>query len=94
MSEHKQSIIIEGIMPNGQPFRPSDWAERLAGRLATFKNSRMIYSPYLYPCLSNGNKSLYINKQLNTSNPKFYSYVLEFAKLNQLKILTQDTHES
>lgn len=86
-TNNKKTIIIEGILPNGQSFRPSDWAERLAGRIATFKNYRMVYSSLLYPCVSNGHKSLFIDIQLSETNPKFYDYILDFANANNLKLI-------
>ena len=32
-----KTIIIEGITAQGKAFRPSDWAERVSGSLASFK---------------------------------------------------------
>lgn len=89
-TNNKKIIVIEGVLPNGERFRPSDWAERLAGRLASFRHSRMIYSPLIYPCLSNGNKSLFIDTKLSETNPNFYNYILEFASLNNLKVITRN----
>ncbi|MGA2655308.1 MAG: DUF3579 domain-containing protein, partial [Gammaproteobacteria bacterium] len=45
----KHNIIIEGITTEGNEFRPSDWAERISGQLATFKGHRVVYSPLLTP---------------------------------------------
>ena len=42
-----KKIIIEGVTTQGKEFRPSDWAERMSGALASFKNSRIHYSPLL-----------------------------------------------
>ena len=54
-SESEDKIIIEGVTPEGREFRPSDWAERMSGRLASFRNQRIIYSPLLH--LPNWRKS-------------------------------------
>ena len=48
----KKKIIIEGVTNQGKPFRPSDWAERMSGTLASFKNRRIHYSPMLQPSVN------------------------------------------
>ena len=79
-------LIIEGVTTEGKEFRPSDWAERISGRLATFRNQRIIYSPMLRPGMSNGNKCVILDKRLKESNPELYEHMLEFARVNNLKI--------
>lgn len=79
-------VVIEGVTEEGQIFRPSDWAERVSGRLATFHNQRIIYSPLLKPGMKNGNTCVYINEELKESNPALYQQLLEFAKNNKLKV--------
>ena len=34
-SQKEKLILIEGVTENGEPFRPSDWAERMCGCLAS-----------------------------------------------------------
>lgn len=46
VAAENKTIIIEGITDQGKTFRPSDWAERMSGSLASFKNSRIRYSLY------------------------------------------------
>lgn len=79
-------IIIEGVTEEGQQFRPSDWAERVSGPLATFHNQRIIYSPLLKPGVKNGTKCVYINDALKAENPELYKELLNFAKINKLKV--------
>ncbi len=79
-------LIIEGVTQEGKPFRPSDWAERVSGRLATFHNQRIIYSPLLKPGVKDGNKCVYVDKKLKETNPELYNQLLEFAKRNNLKV--------
>jgi hypothetical protein len=43
-------FVILGITRDGQPFRPSDWAERLCGVMSAFGGDhRMQYSPFVHP---------------------------------------------
>jgi hypothetical protein len=85
-SESKK-IVIEGITPQGKPFRPSDWAERMSGNLASFKNSRIYYSPLLQPSVhTEGYKCILLDPKLKESSPQVYQAILDFAKANNLKI--------
>ena len=85
-SENKK-IVIEGITSQGKPFRPSDWAERMSGTLASFKNSRIYYSPLLQPSVNTeGYKCVLLDPKLKESSPQIYQAIIEFAKANNLKI--------
>jgi hypothetical protein len=89
MGENKKTdskLVIEGITDEGKPFRPSDWAERVSGRLATFHKQRIIYSPLLKPGMKDGNKCVFIDEKLKETNPELYNQLLEFAKRNKLKV--------
>jgi hypothetical protein len=80
-------IVIEGVTPQGDKFRPSDWAERMSGKLATFKNRRIHYSPLLQPSVSkDGYKCVQLDPNLKTSNPTLYESIIEFARANDLKL--------
>ncbi len=84
-------IIIEGVTEQGKKFRPSDWAEGMSGKLATFKNSRIKYSPMLQPSTNqDGNKCVILDPSLKETNPELYRSILEFAENNQLKICDED----
>jgi Protein of unknown function (DUF3579) len=88
--EHDK-ILIEGVTEQGQTFRPSDWAERMSGNLATFKKRRIHYSPLLQPTINKeGYKCVLLDPALRQSNPQLYNSILEFARNNKLKIC-QDT---
>lgn len=94
MSKDKK-IIIEGITKEGKAFRPSDWAERMSGSLACFKNSRLHYSPLLQPSVNkDGYKCVLLDPKLKESSPQIYQSILEFAKNNQLKICSNDDETS
>lgn len=79
-------IIIEGVTEEGKTFRPSDWAERMSGCLSTFRQHRMIYSPLLRPAMRNGHKCVVIDEKLKEANPHLYEQMLNFAKVNRLKL--------
>jgi len=80
-------IIIEGVTAQGKTFRPSDWAERMSGTMASFKNSRIHYSPLLQPSVNHeGYKCVLLDPKLKESSPQVYQAILDFAKDNNLKI--------
>ncbi|ASQ46953.1 DUF3579 domain-containing protein [Legionella clemsonensis] len=88
MTESKaKKIIIEGVTEQGKPFRPSDWAERMSGTLASFKNRRIHYSPLLQPSITTeGYKCVLLDPKLKESSPQVYQAIIDFAKANNLKI--------
>jgi hypothetical protein len=87
----KKKIIIEGVTEQGKPFRPSDWAERMSGTLASFKNRRIHYSPMLQPSVNHeGFKCIVLDPKLKESCPQIYQSILDFAKSNQLKICGEE----
>lgn len=82
-----KKIVIEGVTDQGKPFRPSDWAERMSGALASFKNRRIHYSPMLQPSTNQeGYKCIILDPKLKESSPQIYQSILDFAKANHLKI--------
>ena len=82
-----KKIVITGVTNQGEPFRPSDWAERMSGTLASFKNRRILYSPLLQPSVhADGYKCVLLDPKLKESSPQIYQAILDFAKTNNLKI--------
>ncbi|RUR08568.1 DUF3579 domain-containing protein [Legionella sp. km772] len=92
MAELKNKpIVIEGRTSQGKMFRPSDWAERMSGSLASFKNSRIRYSPLLQPSMnSEGYPCVLLDPKLKESSPQLYQSILDFAKANNLRICGED----
>jgi hypothetical protein len=89
-SESKK-IVIEGVTLQGKTFRPSDWAERMSGSMASFKNSRIHYSPLLQPSVNHeGYKCILLDPKLKESSPQVYQSILDFAIANQLNICGED----
>jgi Protein of unknown function (DUF3579) len=95
MSEKdSKKIVIEGVTEEGNRFRPSDWAERMSGTLATFKNRRIHYSPLLQPSVNtDGYKCVVLDPELKKSNPMLYQSILDFAKNNNLVICKDDDEQ-
>lgn len=90
----KNRIVIEGITDQGKTFRPSDWAERVSDQLATFKNSRIHYSPLLQPSTnSEGYKCILLDPKLKESCPDVYQSILDFAQANHLRICDEEDRE-
>ncbi len=77
--------IIEGYTNEGNKFRPSDWIDRVASMMATYKIQRLVYSDYLHPELYQGQKCLILDSKLEAENAGMYKYVMDFVKSNDLK---------
>ncbi len=80
--------LILGITTEGRTFRPSDWAERLCGAIAQYNNGRLIYSELAYPISRNGQIGIVIETLLRSENPTIYSFFMNFARDNRLKIIS------
>ena len=86
-----KKIVIEGVTSQGKAFRPSDWAERMSGTMASFNNRRILYSPLLQPSVNNeGYKCVLLDPKLKESNPHVYQSIIDFAKANNLKICGEE----
>jgi hypothetical protein len=89
-----RELFIQGITRNGKTFRPSDWAERLAGALSCFRpggveggpNSHIGYSPYCVPTVVNGVKCVIVNEALRGIEPMAWDFVMNFARDNDLQV--------
>lgn len=82
--------LILGITPAGRPFRPSDWAERLCGALASYDSTgRWVCSDHAQPLIHQGQIGVRVEKVLHEINPAAYQFMMQFAFNNQLKILPE-----
>ena len=86
-------LIIQGQTRDGRTFRPSDWAERLAGAMSSFRpgagdaiGSRIGYSPYCEPTLQAGVKCVIVSEALRDLEPMAWDFVMNFARDNELQI--------
>lgn len=89
-----QEIFIQGITHTGKTFRPSDWAERLAGVMSQFRpgggphshGAHLSYSPWCIPKIINGVKCVVVNTALREHNVMAWDFVINFAKDNDLQV--------
>ena len=83
--------IIRGITAKGARFRPSDWADRLAGAFAVIDpNNRTHFSPYVRPTTLDGISCVVVDKKLKTSDPDAYRFLQTFAANNELLTENED----
>ena len=85
-----ERFVILGQTSAGRPFRPSDWAERLAGVMAAFRprkagsQQHLTYSPYVVPSRLRGIGCVIVDPKLRELEPMAYSFMLNFAQDNDL----------
>ncbi len=88
-----KEYFIQGVTLDGQVFRPSDWSERLAGAMSSFRpggataQRGMGYSPYCVPRMINGVKCVIVNEKLRDIEPMAWDFVMHFARDNQLQVV-------
>ena len=90
-----RQIFIQGITSKGKSFRPSDWAERLAGAMSCFRpggglggiSAAIGYSPYCFPRVIEGVKCVIVSEDLKALEPMAWDFVLNFARDNDLMVV-------
>jgi hypothetical protein len=99
MSARKPNqFFIHGVTTDGRAFRPSDWAERLAGVMSRFRpegsgagmGAHLGYSPYCKPRTIHGVKCVIVNEALRDIEPMAWDFVMNFARDNGLKVTPAD----
>ncbi|HZY20387.1 MAG TPA: DUF3579 domain-containing protein [Ramlibacter sp.] len=92
VSSAAKEILIQGITRDGRTFRPSDWAERLAGVMSSFRpggarpGSHLSYSPWCVPRVIDGVKTVVVHSDLRSHEPMAWDFVMNFAKDNDLQV--------
>ena len=89
-----REFFIQGVTLDGHTFRPSDWAERLAGAMSCFRPNGVHggigafigYSPLCVPRVINGVKCVIVNEELKGIEPMAWDFVMNFAKDNHLQL--------
>ena len=95
---HSRETLILGQTQDGRDFRPSDWAERLAGVMSSFRPggsmgvSPISYSPWCLPNVWGGTKCVVVHEDLRDTEPMAWDFVMDFARDNGLKTL-QGPHD-
>lgn len=92
VSSTAKEVFIWGLTQDGRTFRPSDWAERLAGVMSSFRpggaqpGSHLSYSPWCVPTVCAGLKCVVVNSELRNHEPMAWDFVLNFARDNELQV--------
>jgi Protein of unknown function (DUF3579) len=87
-----KQLFIMGVTSRGDAFRPSDWAERLAGVMSPFRpggaqpGSHLGYSPWCIPTQIDGVKCVVVQAELRDFDVMAWDFVLNFAKDNDLQV--------
>jgi hypothetical protein len=90
-----RELCVQGLTQDGKAFRPSDWAERLAGAMSCFRpgggaggiGAFIGYSPYCVPTTVEGVRCVIVNEALRDLEPMAWDFVMNFARDNQLKVV-------
>lgn len=91
MESTDKQVFILGKTRDGRTFRPSDWAERLAGVMSGFrpgvarKPSALSYSPWCVPTVLDGVKCVVVHPALREAEPMAWDFCMNFARDNQLQ---------
>ena len=92
-SNNPKEVIILGVTISGQTFRPSDWSERLAGVMSSFRpggavpGDHLSYSPWCVPNTINGKKCVIVHTDMRDDNVMAWDFVMGFARDNQLQVV-------
>lgn len=92
VSNSAKKIFILGLTQNGRAFRPSDWAERLAGVMSQFRpggpqpGSHLGYSPWCIPTSVHGARCVVVDPELRDYDVMAWDFCMNFAKDNDLQI--------
>jgi len=85
-------VIIQGITQEGGTFRPSDWAERLCGAVASYgPGRRIIFHPNVKLAAIEGVKCVVIDASLEVDDEMLFDFLTDFADENNLQILRTET---
>jgi len=92
VSNTAKEVFIMGVTHDGRTFRPSDWAERLAGVMSQFRpggvspGSHLSYSPWCIPTAMGNVKCVVVHHDLRDHEVMAWDFVMNFAKDNNLQV--------
>ena len=87
-----KEVFILGLTKSGKAFRPSDWAERLAGVMSPFRpggaqpGSHLGYSPWCVPTSFGDVKCVIVNRDLRDYDVMAWDFCINFARDNELQV--------
>lgn len=90
-----REVFIQGVTSDGRVFRPSDWAERLAGAMSSFRpggarggiGAHIGYSPYCVPTSLGDVRCVVVSEALRKLEPMAWDFVMNFARDNDLVVV-------
>ncbi|MFZ9407282.1 MAG: DUF3579 domain-containing protein [Burkholderiaceae bacterium] len=86
-------FLIVGLTQDQRTFRPSDWADRLAGVMSSFQpaglqgDHRLQVSPYAVPARHAGISSVRVDPAIARIEPMALTFLLNFARDNSLMLV-------
>jgi hypothetical protein len=92
VSNAAKEVFIQGVTQDGKAFRPSDWAERLAGVMSQFRpggavpGSHLSYSPWCIPTTMGNVKCVVVHTDLRDHDVMAWDFLMNFARDNQLQV--------
>ena len=87
-----REFVIHGFTILGRAFRPSDWAERLAGALSSFRpkgpgiGAHIGYSPLCVPRVIDEVRCVIVSEALRDIEPMAWDFAMNFARDNELQV--------
>ena len=100
MAAYTKEVVIQGVTKSGRTFRPSDWAERLAGVMSSFRpggarpGSHLGYSPWCIPTTIGNTKCVVVHPDLRDYDTMAWDFVMNFARDNDLQVCDACTLEA
>ena len=86
-------LYILGKTSDGKTFRPSDWAERLAGVMSQFRpgagqsGRHLGYSPWCVPSAIEGVNCIILHPDLREHEVMAWDFCINFARDNGLQVV-------
>jgi len=93
VSPTAKQVFIQGVTRSGRTFRPSDWAERLAGVMSQFRpggarpGSHLSYSPWCVPTTLGSVKCVIVHRDMQDAEPMAWDFCMNFARDNDLQVV-------
>lgn len=93
VSSTSRQLFIQGVTKAGRTFRPSDWAERLAGVMSQFRpggarpGSHLSYSPWCVPTTLGSVKCVIVHRDMQDAEPMAWDFCMNFARDNDLQVV-------
>jgi hypothetical protein len=80
-------LVIKGTTVAGTKFRPSDWAQRLAGVAGTRHcDGRFRFHPQVRVAIVDGTTAVVVDGSLARTDPHLYMFLRRFGCLNNLQL--------